>query len=67
VLDLYTWNTPSRRDRLRHLAITALALAAATSCGGARASRCEPTQGSPAALPTPPALLERALGALSLR
>jgi pimeloyl-ACP methyl ester carboxylesterase len=54
VLDLYTWNTPSGRDRLRRLAIAALALTAATSCGGARASRCEPTQASPAALPTPP-------------
>lgn len=54
MLDLYTWNTPSGRDRLRRLAIAALALTAATSCGGARASRCEPTQASPAALPTPP-------------
>ena len=50
-------STPGIRPaaaRLRHLAIAALALTAATSCGGARGSRCEPTQGSPAALPTPP-------------
>ena len=40
------------RDRSRHFAIAAMALATATSCGGARASKCEVPQAWPPALPT---------------
>jgi hypothetical protein len=47
-----TWRM-SARDRNRHFAIAAaMALAAATSCGGASASKREVPPGSPPALPT---------------
>ena len=42
----------SARDRSRHFAAAAMALATATSCGGARASNCEVPQAWPVALPT---------------